>query len=1282
MNPQSYSEDTASTRSGPLLQVRLFGGLVLTWGDAALSPIAARSARSLLAYLITYRRRSHTRDLLAGTFWPDLPNARARRRLSQALWRIGRVLNPLSSPVPYLLTKADAVQFNIEAPYWLDTEKFQVACSRFQVTQPSSLEPETWNLKQAVGLYRGDFMAGFYDDWAVIERERLREMYLIALSQLLEMCKAREAYGEALRYAQRLATKDPLREEGHREVMRLCHLLDRNNEALQQYELCRAVLAEEFGAETTAATTALYLEITARADSAEAAYLPQPPGLLPSPLLEETGQVPLVGREEERRSLVSCLEQAIGGQGGMVLVEGEAGVGKTRLLQEVARDAEWRGAQVLWGQGRELAELPPYGVLGEALQAGLSSLRANQLAQLVEGLWLREASLILPELAEWLPDLPQRVSLEPALQRSRLLEALTRIVLALSQIAPHLLILEDLHWADKATLEALAHLARRLAVSRVLVIGSYRGGEARERAAAWQLLQMLDRTGYCQRRELPRLTAEETGELVRRGLGLTRQAPRFEARLHRETGGNPLFVLETLRALHDEGVLYRGASGEWSTPWDETTTDYAELPLPPEVYQVIARRLTRLGPDEREMLNTAAVLGANFDLALLLRGSKLEQEWALAAVSELVRRRLLEEEAAVYRFSHDKVRQVVYMEMDEDERRQLHRRAGEALEALRSGQVEALAHHFTHGRVWAKALDYNCQAGDQARNVYAGWEAIGYYDRAIEAWKHLRPADETLGLSLHQARGEICQETGRFDQAEADFHTAHALAGEAGNLEARAQAMNCLSYLHFQRGDLRPSTETALQALNLSQSADAPLQMARALLNRANALRNMAECQKAIAVYKQAAVLFERMDDQVRLADCLNRMGAAYSHLGAYAQAQSAMERSLAIRRRLDDRVGISYSLTNLTGLHSFQGEFIHAKEAAQEAAEIANAIGDPYGQDAALTNLGTVSLEQGSPTEAIPLFERALAISRRIGDRPLEPEALCGLGRAYHYLGDLGRAREMLEQATSIAEVHSERWHVPMPHAHLARVFLTAGKGKQALAQARAGLQMAQELEVPRPLGLTHRVMGEVAAHLGSEKAAAEPSFHFEESVRILREIGANAELARSLAAYGLYQTHSADAGEARRGAALVDEARALFRRLGMAGDLNRLETETAAQLQPGQIRVRLPAASAPTGRPLRDGEWVEVVWTVATSEDESISGKVARRRRRLLRLLREAEEQGAAPTVDDLAEALEVSRATIKRDLAGLRRAGHAVHTRGSRSRSHVPNNPQSKIHNPKSK
>jgi tetratricopeptide (TPR) repeat protein len=798
----------------------------------------------------------------------------------------------------------------------------------------------------------------------------------------------------------------------------------------------------------------------------------------------------------------------------------------------------------------------------------------------------------------------------------------------------------------------------------VLLIGSFRSGEARERAVAWRALQAIDREGSRQRLELARLSAEETAELVRRGLGLTREAPRFEARLYRETEGNPLFVLETLRALRDGQVLYRGESGEWSTPWDDATTGYAELPLPAEVYQVISRRLSWLGPDEREMLNTAAVLGADFELVLALMACDLEQEWALAALSELVRRRLLEEEQQALRFSHDKVHEVAYMEMEEPARRQLHLQAGEALETLHPEQVEALAHHYVEAEMWEKALRYSQKAGERARAMYAGAEAIDHYNRALEAWRQSEPADEKLGLSLYQARGEICQETGRFDQAEVDFEAAIALAQRTDKRHAQARATNNLSYLHFQRGDFERSTTIAQQALEIAQAADMPLQTARALLNQANGLRNLGYHREAITLYERAIPLFDGLDDQVHLADCLNRMGAALRHIGAYGEARSLIDRSLVIRRRVGDMVGVSYSLTNLTGLLLIQGEFSRAREAAREALEVATHIGDPYGQDAALCNLGAVAVEQAHPTEAIPLLERALVIARRIGDKPLEPDALSALGRAYHYLGDIHQAREMLERAVVVAETHVEGWYAPLPHSYLAEVLLAAGESQGALHHAQVGLQMALELNVPRPLGVAQRVMGKVAGRLGSEEAGTDPRGHFEESIRILRGIGAQAELGWSLAAYGRYLSPATLPNSADRSAALIQEAQEIFERVGVAVDLAQLQGDARLD-QHLHIRVRLPSASAPTGRPLQDNEWVNITWKVAAPEDEAVLRKTLRRQHRLMRLLGEAEEQGAAPTVDDLAGALEVSRATIKRDLAALRERGHLPRTRGSRRR-----------------
>ncbi|MBN1813522.1 MAG: tetratricopeptide repeat protein [Anaerolineae bacterium] len=1229
-----------------MLQLYTFGELRIELGGQPLR-LPTQKARDLLAYLILHHDRPISRDFVAGTFWPDRPDPRARRALSQALWQIRQALGPAAER---LATEQDTVIFSLRPDDRLDVAEFE------EKAKAASL-PE---LSAAAALYRADFLQGCYDDWGLLERERLRELHLETLERLIALHKQRGEYEKALVYVQRLVAADPLHESAHQELMRLYHLLGRDRAALEQYQALRHTLADEVGDEPMAGTVLLVREIAAQLKETEPPYLPLE--TRQALAFERPDLMPLVGREEERATLLAHLEAVIGGQGGAVLVEGEAGVGKTRLLQEVARGAEWREAQACWGRGRELAGLPPYGVLQEALRAALSPLRATQLAGLVEGIWLREMSRLLPELAEWLPDLPPHVDVGPEQQRARLLEALARTVSALGHIASHLLILEDLQWADASTLSALAHLTPRLAESRVLVIGSYRGEDARETPAVWEALQALDRGGGYHRLLLKRLDASQTGELVRRGLGLAAEAPLFEKRLHQETDGNPLFVLETLRALQDEGLLYRDESGEWSTPWDKTTADYTELPLPAGVCQVINRRLARLGANERATLNVAAVLGGDFGFTLLAQAGDLDKETALKMVGELLRRRFLVEEPGAYRFSHDKIRQVAYAGIEKMEWRRLHRQAGQALETLHPERIEQLAHHFDRGQVWDKATVYNRQAGQRARDVYAGTEAFNYYSRAIKAWERLRPCDEKLGLSLHEERGRICQDTGRLDQAAVDFQVAHDLAERTGDKAGQARILNDLSYLRYLRGDFGGAAALAEQALEVATAAGLPSEIAAGLLNKATALRNTGHYRQAIELYERAAAIYEELDDRARLADCLNRLGGALIFTGDYAKACAAMQHSLTICRQLDDKLGVSYALINLAAVYYYQGQLVRAREIAQEALEVARTTGEPSGEWFALGNLGQPILEQGFPAQAIPLFQRALRMAQEVGDRSASPEVLYQLGRAYYYLGHLEQAQEALEQALSTAS-DSLAHQIPLIHAYLAQVYHAAGREGEALSQAHTGLQAARELGEPWTLGLAHRVMGEVATYLG-EEAGTEPTHHFEESIRILREIGAAAELARSLAAYGLYLRRSSTAA-ARRSTALLNEARASFQQLEMAWDLARLEEEIATCLLPGQISVCLPAASAPTGRPLRDDETVTVIWTVDALEDKIIPDRIVRRHLQLLRLLREAADQSATPTVPDLAQALGVGVRTVERDLAALRAAGHEVHTRGGHPR-----------------
>jgi DNA-binding SARP family transcriptional activator len=451
-----------------MLRVRLLGGLSLAWNQSPLPMSLSHAARSLFAYLVTYRDRPHTRDLLIGVFWPDLPETTARRRLSKALWQIRRILQNDQIPhaPPILVAEGDTLQLSPNLPIWLDVEEF-IRCSK----QCAGGEAGAIEYCQScITHYQGEFLAGYHDDWTVLERERLREIFLATLAQLVEKHKSRGEYDHALRYARRLAVEDPWREEAHREAMRLFHLLGQDAEALNQFEVCRHTLAEELGIEPSPETTALADEIATRSELLEPPHLPSAARPMIAPYLERPDQVPLVGRQKELAELLHQVESAVAGNGGLIIIYGEAGVGKSRLLRELALNVQWRGLHMVWGRCYELATPLPYLPLVEALRASLTALNDSDLKLL----WRAELSRLLPELAVE-AGLPPPLS--PEEEKHRLLEAITRAFIALAERAPHLVLLEDVHWMDPASLEVLYYLLPRLVETRLLFVGTVRPEE-------------------------------------------------------------------------------------------------------------------------------------------------------------------------------------------------------------------------------------------------------------------------------------------------------------------------------------------------------------------------------------------------------------------------------------------------------------------------------------------------------------------------------------------------------------------------------------------------------------------------------------------------------------------------------------------------------------------------------------------------------------------------------------------------------------------------------------
>jgi DNA-binding SARP family transcriptional activator len=1195
-----------------MLRVSTFGGLRIE-RDGQLLQLPTQKAAELVAYLLSFRDRAHPRSVLAGLLWPDLPEDKARHSLSDTLWRVRRVLGD------HVATDEDSLWFNAALPYRLDAEAFEHAVRSGQGTA------------EALDLYHGPFLDGFYSDWVLLEQERLRGLYLQLLEELLARCKQSGDFYAAVDIGQRLVAAEPLHEAAHRELMRLYHLLGRDPEAIAQYQRCRQILQAELGVPPAAETEGLYQALAGRIIleiEAPVVHLPAP---VRRPILD-LHEPPFVGHEAERAALLGCVEAAACGQGGIVLLEGEPGIGKSRLAREIAAGARWRsiGATLVAAEAEVTA---PYTLLLAALKPVLTPLRLRQLSGLVEPVHFQAAVQLLPHIAQSLPAIPAPPDLPPLQARERLQQALVALILGLARIAPHLWVLEDLQWADAETLALLPVLYPQVPGHRLLLLLTGRSADLRASAAVWQTLQVLDRAGPLPRYVLGRLSPADVGSLLRDLLG--EENPELSAHLAQQSEGVPLYVVETLKSWRDEGCLRPTERGTWC--WQGGSPDE----LPSRVGErVIDHRIARLSPPAWNGLVTAAVIGTDVDYDLLARasapsGAPPDAAAAhldlLASTDELLRLGLLVETDAGYRFSHEQVRHAVYSQMPPTRRRRLHQRVARALTELSPTKFDSLAHHFAAAGEAQRALDYLGQAARQARELYAHETALSCYDRMLELLP--RPKDRAARYDVLQDRAEVRGWVGDREAQGRDLGEMLLLARELPENARLAAALYRRSEWHRLQGHYPQAEEDALAALS---------------------------------IYRELG------DDRAR-ADLLGQLGWSLVYTAGAPRVAGYFQEALATYRDLDDLEGQINCLSGLCALAELEGDYFQALAYLRENLALAEASGNPLRIGRALHNTGVVYYDLGDLDAASGYLQQALQVKESIGDRRSQALTHFYLGVVTAELGHPHDAQRWLEAAwETFSAVHDAAWEGDTLAA-LGRLALAQGRAGPARRHLEAAYQRRCQLGEPgyAVIDLSYLALAELG--LGNEAAAWR---HSREAVGQLEQ-----GLERVETPQQIYYNHFRIAQSVRRWAAaraaLERAAEIVAERAGRIGDpalrdiyrtrhrLNRDISAACALLPPpGWLRVRLARAGVPAHRRPASEETVAVTWTVDAGETDAVAGRQgagALRRQRLQRLLAEAAAAGAEPTVADLAGALDVSSRTIRADLGTLRRQGHAVPTRG---------------------
>jgi DNA-binding SARP family transcriptional activator len=748
-----------------------------------------RKTLALLAYL-ALAEGPQPREHLAALLWPEANPERSYASLRNTLGHLQRALRQAGdkAATAFLDVTHTTLGLSPQADVKLDLQTVERAYAFARADRASRTPPAgaagQHVLEAAVATFRGDFLAGFslgdapgFDDWVGVQREVWRRRLSLILDRLSEIQFSGGEFAAAADTAATWIALDALNEVAYRRKMRAHFAAGERGQALETYRACRALLAAELKADPDPATEALAERIRTQHPLRQR-WGERALSLLDTPVAV-LGSL-FAGRGAEQQALAEGFARAAAGQPQVIMLRGEGGIGKTRLATESLAWASTQGATVLSGGAFESGSHLPFQPLAQALRGWLDG--APVPTDLAGEAWLAPLTELLPELLERFPGLaPQR--LEAAEGQTQLFEAFVRLTTALAKRAPLVLFVDDLQWADSATLDLLQYGVRRWgeADTPIMLLLSVRSEGLRSsnlgRAGGLiQWLARMEREAELTHVELEPLSERDTVQMVL--ACLDPPAPDFAEWLFDETHGHPFYLVETLKDLLERGALHprRRADGQWAFEVDADHELGKAVRVPSTVGAVVRSRLNRLSPNAFALLAAGATLEQGLTFERICTTANVSEDVALPALDELVSSRLLVEgvlpaAASAYSFPNDMIRDVVYTEAGDARRRLFHRRALDLLVAAMASPA-VLAHHALAAGLTEAAFQHTLAAGAEALRLSAAGEAVVHFERARDLAREAEltgTAFEAYRLDMYRQLGRAYELSGSRAQAAAAY---------------------------------------------------------------------------------------------------------------------------------------------------------------------------------------------------------------------------------------------------------------------------------------------------------------------------------------------------------------------------------------------------------------------------------------------------------------------------------------------------------------------------------